>query len=475
MPFTLNGIGTHYYGSSNRSAHVGVCKACGKQATLSSYDTRECFCVVFIPLIPLAKYRILDQCSRCRRHHRMKWSDFEASMNREVAPLRDAIKRSPRDPQPYVELIRTYIGWKMRAEAQKEIEAALGVFPQSAEILILSAELAIERNDFDTAVAMYQRARSAEPQNGTATYGYAWVLHQLGRYNEAIPLLQEAIAQNVNNKTGALYLLGISHMKLSHWNDALNAFQQLLSLEPKFMGDKKLLRLVRECKEKLGYQLTEAERRAGRNWWPFGRKQKRVKVASAPTLVRPGLRYAGYALLVVAVVAFAVYGWDRKTNLHVYFDNGLDRTVHLSVDGNQFDLGHGATRNEEMHEGKHTVIVREHDGRELERLSFSLEEPGIFDAFLHDHFFVYNVASARVYRRAVHGYAVNRNNASYSDELIAMKRFFEQRDVDYPFSTPPDTIEMNSASSVEHKTSFNVANELTLSKFAVVRFREGHT
>ena len=472
MPYTLNGIGTHYYGRSNRSAHVGVCSSCKRSATLSSYDTRECFCVLFIPLIPLTKYRILDECSSCRRHHRMKFSDFQNKLQRSVKPLRDAIERSPRDPQPYIELVRTLIGWKMRAEAQTELDAASALFPQNVEMLLLRADLAVERADFQGALPLYESAHRAEPQNGEAAYGYAWVLHQMEHYEQAIPVLQQAVAQSANKK-GALYLLGSSQMKLSHWADALNAFQQLLAMEPKYVGDKKFLRLIRECKNHLGYELTDAERRAGRRWWPFGGKTKRAKLQDTPTQVRPSLRYAGYAILAVSLVSVVFYAWDRKSNIQLYVDNGLDRTVSVDLDGRRFDLARNAPHNEEMKEGAHNVVIREKNGTEIERMSFRLDEQNIFDALMHDRFFIYNVSGSKVYRRATHGYSPNPQNASYSEQLIAMQRFFEERDVDYVFQNAPETISMDASSSVEHKVSFNAANDITLSRYALIRLREG--
>jgi tetratricopeptide (TPR) repeat protein len=472
LPYTLNGIGTHYYGRSNQSAHVGACKSCKRSATLASYDTREWFCVLFIPLIPLTKFRILDECSSCRRHFRMKASEFQDKMQKSVAPLREAIQRSPRDPQPYIDLVRTFIGWKMRAEAERELQSAAALFPQNVELLLLSADLRVERADFDGALPLYERAHAVDPQNGDATYGYAWVLHQMQRHEQAVPALQLAVSQGAN-KIGSLYLLGTSQMKLSRWNDALHAYQQLLSLEPKYMADKKLLRLVRECKQHLGYELTDAERRAGRRWWPFGGKTKPAKLQSAPTLVRPSLRYAGLAILAVSVVSVVFYAWDRKSNIKLYFDNGLDRVVQIDVDGRRFELARNAPRGEEMKEGAHTVVVRETGGKEIERLTFRLDETSIFDAAMHDRFFVYNVSGQKVYRRATHGYSPSPQNASYSEELIGMQRFFEQRDVDYPFQAPPETISMDAGSSVEHKVSFNTANEITLSRYALIRLREG--
>src|SRR4051794_14114319 len=114
MPYTLNGIGTRYSGDSNRSAVLGTCQFCKRPATLASYDTREWFCILYIPLIPLTKYRILDDCSRCRRHQRMKAEDFTANFETSLKPLRDAVERAPRDPQARVDLVSALIGWKMR-------------------------------------------------------------------------------------------------------------------------------------------------------------------------------------------------------------------------------------------------------------------------------------------------------------------------------------------------------------------------
>jgi len=55
MPYTLNGVGTRYYGRRNASQANGTCQSCNRWVALSSYDTRECFCLLFIPVIPLRR------------------------------------------------------------------------------------------------------------------------------------------------------------------------------------------------------------------------------------------------------------------------------------------------------------------------------------------------------------------------------------------------------------------------------------
>ncbi len=473
MPHTINGIGTHYYGAGNRSARVDVCDSCGRSATLSSYDTREWICIIFIPVIPLRRYRILNDCSSCRRHHRIAADEFKQKVAQATDPLRDAMKRAPRDPQTHIALVRTLIGWEMHADAQRELAAAVALFPQNADVVLLAAQMAVGRGELETAMPLYERAYGIDPANPAVVYGYGWILNKLNQHERAIPILQRSISQD-GNKLGALYLLGTSQMKLSRWNDALHSYQQLLTLEPAYGRDKNFLRLIRECKNHLGYQLSDAERRAGRSWWPFERKQKTAKLQGQPTLVRPSLRYAGLAILVISVISVAFVGWDRWTNIEVYFDNGLDQAVKLDLDGKHLDLARNSTQKEEMHEGRHTVIVRGSDAKAIERLTFDLQKMSPFDAVMHDRFFVYNVSGQNVYRRAVHGFAARQENATYSEELIAMQRFLEQRDVDYPFRAAPDSISVdaNSSSAVK-KISFNIAKEVDLKRFALMRLREG--
>src|SRR6185295_18515556 len=60
-------------------------------------------------------------------------------------------------------------------------------------------------------------------------------------------------------------------------------------------------------------------------------------------------------------------------------------------------------------------------------------------------------------------------------ELVGMKRFFEQRDVDYPFQTAPDEIKLDSKSSVVKKVAFNTAGDIDLARYAILRLRQGKT
>src|SRR5262245_38955249 len=85
MPQVVNGIGTWYHGKSNFSTRSGPCPYCGNHATLSSYDTRLWFVVFFIPIIPLGKKRIIDECAICRRHTAAPLHKWRAALQLDVS------------------------------------------------------------------------------------------------------------------------------------------------------------------------------------------------------------------------------------------------------------------------------------------------------------------------------------------------------------------------------------------------------
>jgi Flp pilus assembly protein TadD len=473
MPYTLNGIGTHYYGSRNRSPRVGTCESCHRSATLWSYDTREWFCVIFVPLIPLRRFRIIDECSSCRTHHRLPLHEFNQHLEDTLTPLRASASRDPRNVAARLELVRSLSGFGLGKEAATEVEAALAACGDHAGLCLVAGQLAADVADWDRALAHLTKAWALDSSDPDIAMTYGWLLNRVDRHEEALTPLRSA-ATNTGTRTQAIYLLGRSQMNLARPHEALQSFQQLLAIEPALETDKSLLALVADCKKQVGYDLTPAEARAGRRWWPFGqRERKPPTLAAPPTLVRPSLRYAGIALAALALVAFGVTWWDAKTNIVIYVDNGLDHGVDIDLDGRSWTMHANSHRKETLKEGRHTIIVREREsGREIEQFPFEVSELGPFEAIGAERFFVYNVAARRVYRREVIGYASSLENQSYDLQWIALQPFFEQRGVDYPFATAPETISSSSGATVK-KVSFNPATDIHLEDYSLIRLQEG--
>src|SRR5688572_12117509 len=82
-----------YLGERNAAARTSKCPHCeAEDVTLTSYDTRLVFAVIFIPVIPLWRYRILDQCSTCRKHWYKPLAEIEAEVKTAVEPLEEKFR-----------------------------------------------------------------------------------------------------------------------------------------------------------------------------------------------------------------------------------------------------------------------------------------------------------------------------------------------------------------------------------------------
>ena len=74
---------------------TAACKSCQRVGNLESYDTRLWFVVVFIPIIPLGRKRIIDKCPSCTRHYVMKADVYEQSKQLQISAGLERFRREP--------------------------------------------------------------------------------------------------------------------------------------------------------------------------------------------------------------------------------------------------------------------------------------------------------------------------------------------------------------------------------------------
>src|SRR6185437_11541102 len=140
MPHRINGCGTWYHGRKNVVQFEGTCSSCKRRVVLSSYDTRLWFDVVLIPIIPLARKRIIDQCPACTRHHPMSYDDWEQGKKRTIEAIA-AYRRKPADPALAEQALKLIVGQRdvpAFLELAPEIERGLRANPKS---LVMTASV----------------------------------------------------------------------------------------------------------------------------------------------------------------------------------------------------------------------------------------------------------------------------------------------------------------------------------------------
>ena len=112
MPTTVNGIGTHYYGKRNRFVTTDTCEHCGGFGQISSYDTTKFFVVLFIPLIPLSKLRIMNECPFCTRHAALKLSEYEQAKADAVGEATAKLKADRESAESNINALQTAAGFQ---------------------------------------------------------------------------------------------------------------------------------------------------------------------------------------------------------------------------------------------------------------------------------------------------------------------------------------------------------------------------
>ena len=141
MPHVINGIGTWYYGKKNVHRLRNVCDSCSALATLESYDTRLYFVVLFIPLIPLRRLRILDSCPSCNRHRLVPLGQWERAKADAVAEARDRLDAAPADREALVDAMRVAAGFQDADLFDAVTEAVSARRGNDAELLATFADI----------------------------------------------------------------------------------------------------------------------------------------------------------------------------------------------------------------------------------------------------------------------------------------------------------------------------------------------
>lgn len=443
MPFTFNGFGSRYAGRKNVTTRAGVCPQCGRKTTLQSYDTREFVCILFVPLIPFARYRILDDCASCRRHHRVKLAVFEEQLTREVEPLRVRVRARSTDPAAHAALAGKLFELSLAAEAEAAAHEGLRSVPGDGLLSRWAGELAMERGDFAGAIPHLRVAASALKGDARAHRALGHALLVSKQPSEATTALDAALRIDPSDAV-ALDLVAHAHRESGNHSYALYALDALTAVAPALATDPEILRRKKACKEQLGFPVTEEERKAsslagGARAWLT---RETGGFGLRPVLLVLGVVAAG------AVAFLGVAAWNRS-HITVYFDNALAKEVTVTAGPHKVVLPPGERRMKELSPGKYTFVARA-NGQELERFEEVLVAPPLSQAFDKPPFYVYDVMEARIYDRYVVVYQAK--DAPPRDppgaETIAFRRFFSQSGVDYAFREAPETLNIGKAREV---------------------------
>ncbi|WP_435018610.1 hypothetical protein TA3x_000592 [Tundrisphaera sp. TA3] len=447
MPTTYNGIGTHYYGKKNRSTRTAPCRSCHRVGNLESYDTRLWFVVVFIPIIPLGRKRIIDSCPSCQRHMVADAAKYEQARQLQVS---GSLEQYRREASPEAALVAhaQLLAFHEHEQAAELRGQVLDRFPDDARLRAALADHLRQVASFDEMARLNEEALALEPDLPEARAGVASWKMAHGELDEARRLLDflEEPGAGRQHDLGVLFSLAQSFQEAGRHEEALDLAAALVREAPHVGQLPEFRALVRKAERSV--------RRAESILPPRRHSLRGLFRAEGSPYSKNQRTLAGLvAALMLAAVGLLVSNEYIRRHRTIRVAYAGVEPVRISVDGSPpVAVGDGGQ-----------IVVAE--GRHRLQLAGPVEEThevelgsGFFERWTHSPFWCLNPGGEAVLEQVRVIYASIPQPPEST--LIIGRPFVALPHVDYPFSDPPDQLRIKGRNKNK-----------TVEKIAVLRVR----
>lgn len=443
MPTTVNGIGTHYYGNRNRQIRKGQCRSCGHYGDLASYDTRLWFVVIFIPIIPLGRKRILDECPRCRRHYVAKADEFAAASELNVSEGKEKYLSNP-TPESALEAHARMLSFHQHTEADAFRQEALARFPRDAKLRTELASHLDQMGRYGEAVPLYREAHALEPDLPAARVGVAFARMNEGKLNEAHRLLDflEEPGAGQHYSLAPLQTLATLYQQKNLHEEALEIFRHLLKEFPDAARNHDIRKMVRVSERKLGAYESLLPEREGSFLGVFNPWSREFS---------SGQKTAAFLALVgICVVAgMATYNESIRRNRTLHIVSGLPTAATIQVD-NEAPIQVASQASLTLPEGLHRVAV---SGPVTAQYDVPIES-SYWSRWFSKPVWVVNVAGTAGLMEMQYHYAQNPTPPTWNS--LVGQTVIARPHIDYPFVDPPNSMQVSNKNQTITKSGIIV-------------------
>lgn len=447
MPTTINGIGTHYYGKKNRVVRQGNCHSCGRLVNLESYDTRLWFVVVYVPLIPIGRKRILDYCPACSRHFAADQAKYQTLRQESLDESLDRFHREG-TAQSAIAAHGEMLGFHAREEARALRTEALAKVPNDAEMCAVLGSQLEDCGDFEDSQRLFEKAYQLDPALPHAREGLALGKIVDGRLDDARQLLNflEQPGAGQRFPLGRLEQLAEAYQKAGRHDEALTLAQHIVREIPQAANNRHFRQFVSKSEK--------ATHRAESVLPPRESSWLGVFNPSNDYYSSGQRRFAYFtAAVLIGVVALAGVNEYRRQNRTVHVRNDFGPAAQVTIDG--VAVPAGAAAEVSLPEGKHHVVV---SGALDEEFDIDVST-GYWTRWLSYPAWVLNVGGAAQVLSETHHYA--ENPAPSESVYSAGENLVFVPHVDYLFEQAPSQLRVEGKSTEVVKQQLSVTNEPT--------------
>ena len=430
MPSTVNGIGTHYYGKKNVTVRTAACKSCGRVVNLVSYDTRLWFVVVFIPIVPLGRKRIIDQCPSCTRHYVLKADVYEQTKQLQTSASLERFRREP-SADAAVQAHGQLLAFHEHEQAAEFRQTALGRFPNHAGLRAGMASQLRDMSSFAESAKLFQESFDLDPTLPEARVGVAQQKMGAGNLEEAENLLDLLMEPGAGQRYSLAPLDSLAgyFQQAGRHAEAMKIAQVLLREIPSLKDHHAFRKFVKKSEKALqqpgsmlpkqGFSVSGLFRSEGSPYAPW---QRKVAIGSVA------------AFLVVGGLAVNNEYIKRHRTLHVL--NATGQPAQVQVDDMPAVSVAGMGRLT-VAEGPHVVKV---SGPVQETQNIALSS-GYFERWFSKPVWILNAGGEAVIEEVTHVYSAV--GVPGSRRLLVGEPFVHRANVDYIFTAAPHELKLD--------------------------------
>jgi tetratricopeptide (TPR) repeat protein len=346
MPTVINGIGTWYYGKRRIHRVKTLCTQCNSMGELESYDTTLFFVVVFIPVIPLAQKRIIDQCPYCRRHRVAPLKEWEAGKARAFNEVLEKLLANPDDKETFQAALALATMYQDETAFDKLADVLGSRLANDADVQTQLGGAYEYFSRWPEAEVAYSRAMAIAPTDDLSERLAVCMLKQ-DRPEEAIQYVSHVFEQKNPDKAWLSFWLIEGYMAKGLHRQALDLMDVRDQAFPSLTNEKAYVRQRRTAEK---HQHTSK---------PIPSEYLKE---SAKTGYREGSglgfkwpKYAAAALFLGLLGLYLASAWYRGQHRQVYLANGWTKPYKVSVNGEPHQLQPGAVKKIEVAEGNVAV------------------------------------------------------------------------------------------------------------------------
>ncbi len=426
-PSTVNGIGTHYYGKSNLQRRRGLCQACRREAWLESYDTRLWFVVVFIPIIPLGRKRIIDQCATCRRHFVANLAKWDEAAQLNTSGAKADYEAAP-TPENAIRYHQSLIQFHQHDDARKFGMEMQQRFSTDATLHAYLGQVLLNLGETTASDAAFEQAHKLKPELPAAREGMAYRAIRAGKLEEAEDLLDYL------KTPGAVQLYNLTPLdvlsasfKARGKHDRVAALFAILVREIPSLGQNRHYRKA----------VMQSEKAAGitPSCLP------KVDFSMAWLWANYRIHILGLSLALAITVGLLAHNYflERRQPLHIC--NSFAGPAEVRIDNDplvKVNTGHTEIT---VGEGKHVAHV---SGAVTEDILFELKH-GFWDRWTAKDVAVLNLGGHAILMEH-QAYYRPKSGAGPKDDFAFTtgRRFYMARGIDNPFEPLPKEVKIDS-------------------------------